>query len=259
MQAQLNGITLHYTDQGQGTPVLLAHAFPLAGRMWQHQIDALAGDYRLIVPDLRGFGASDAPAGPYRMEQYADDLAALLDALSLPQVVLGGLSMGGYIAFAFLRRHAARLRGLVLADTRATPDSDQAREGRETNAQLAENEGAAAIADKMLPNLLAPAASDEVKATVRGIIESNPPQGIAGALRGMGLRPDSSDLLASIQVPTLLLVGDQDGLTSPEEMRGMQSAIPNSRLVEIPGAGHLAALENPAAFNSALREFLQQL
>jgi pimeloyl-ACP methyl ester carboxylesterase len=257
MEAQINGITLHYDDQGQGTPLLLVHAFPMNSALWQPQLEALAGEARVIVPDLRGFGASEVPNGPYTMETFADDLAALLDQLQIEQVVLAGVSMGGYIAFAFWRRYASRVRALVLSDTRATADGDEARAGRESNAQLAETQGARVIADMMLPNLLSPTATTEVQNRVRDIIVSNQPYGIASALRGMALRPDSSDLLPSINVPTLLLVGSEDGLTSPDEMRGLQQGIAGSRLVEIPGAGHLPNFENAEEFTAALREFVR--
>ncbi len=257
MEAQINGITLHYDDRGQGTPLLLVHAFPMSSALWQPQLEALAGEARVVVPDLRGFGASEVPNGPYTMETFADDLAALLDQLQIERVVLAGVSMGGYIAFAFWRRYASRVRALVLSDTRATADSDEARAGRESNAQLAETQGARVIADMMLPNLLAPTATTEVQNRAREIIESNQPYGIASALRGMALRSDSSDLLPSITVPTLLLVGSEDALTSPDEMRGLQQGIAGSRLVEIPGAGHLPNLENAEAFTAALREFVR--
>jgi pimeloyl-ACP methyl ester carboxylesterase len=259
MEAQVNGIKLHYEDHGQGKAVLLVHAFPLAGAMWQQQVAALKGQYRLIVPDMRGFGASEGTPGPTTMETFADDLAALLDTLGIDKVVLGGLSMGGYISFAFLRRHADRLRGLILCDTRATPDTPEGKENRETTAQMVENEGARAIADKMLPVMLSPAAPDDLKTSVRGLIEQNSPQGIAAALRGMALRPDSSDLLPTIKVPTMVVVGSQDVLSTPKELHGLQAAIPGSRFVELGGAGHVANLENPEAFNDSVRDFLAQV
>jgi pimeloyl-ACP methyl ester carboxylesterase len=259
MQAQINGITLHYHDQGAGIPVLLVHAFPMNHALWQPQLDTLIGEARLIAPDLRGFGASEVPNGPYTMETFADDLAALLDQLQIERVVLAGVSMGGYIAFAFWRRYASRVRALVLSDTRASADTDEARTARESNAQLAETQGARVIADMMLPNLLSATATSEVQNRVRDIIVGNQPYGIASALRGMALRPDSSDLLPAINVPTLLLVGSEDGLTSPDEMRSLEQRIAGSRLVEVPGAGHLPNFENPDAFNAALREFLRGL
>jgi 3-oxoadipate enol-lactonase len=259
VQTEVNGITLNYRDQGQGTPLLLVHAFPLSGAMWQPQIDVLSERFRVIAPDLRGFGESTVPPGPYAMEIFADDLAELLDALNVERVVLGGLSMGGYIAFAFWRKYAARVQALVLSDTRAHADTEEGKAGRENNAQIAEAQGAGAIADQMLPKLLATDASPELQAQVRSIIERNSPQGIAGALRGMALRPDATELLPQISVPTLFLVGTEDTLTTPEVMREMQTAVPDSRLVEIPGAAHVAGLENPGAFNTALSEFLRTL
>jgi pimeloyl-ACP methyl ester carboxylesterase len=259
MEVQINEIMLHYHDKGQGTPIMLVHAFPMSSAMWQPQLEALASEARVIVPDLRGFGASEVPNGPYTMETFADDLAALLDHLQIERVVLAGVSMGGYVAFAFWRRYASRVRALVLSDTRATADSDEARAARESNAQLAETQGARVIADMMLPNLLAPTALPETQNRVRDIIVGNQPYGIASALRGMALRPDSSDLLPAINVPTLLVVGSEDGLTAPEEMRGLQQRIAGSRLVEVPDAGHLPNLENGEVFTEALREFVREL
>lgn len=259
METQVQGITLHYEEHGQGLAIVFVHAFPLNSQMWNPQISALAPDFRLIIPDLRGFGTSEVPAGPYTMEIFADDLAALLDQLEISQAVICGLSMGGYIAFAFLRRHAERVRALVLADTRATADIEPARVTREANAQLAETHGARAIADQMLVSLLTTDASQELRAHVRSIIEHNNPNGIAGALRGMALRSDSTELFSQIKVPTLLLVGDQDSLTPPSEMQSMREAIAHSDMIVIPGAGHISNLENPTAFNVALRDFLRRL
>lgn len=259
MEAIVNNIRLSYSDRGEGRAVLLIHAFPLSGAMWESQRNMLERHARTIVPDLRGFGASAVPDGPYPMETYADDIAALLDFLDVRRVVLVGLSMGGYIAFAFLRRYAARIEALVLADTRAGPDNATGKAGREENARFAEAHGAAAMAEKMLPNLLAPNASSEVRETVRRIIAENDPRGIAGALRGMALRPDSTELLPAIRVPTLLLVGQEDGLTAPDVMADMQQRIDGSQLVELPGAGHLSNLEQSEMFNTTLLSFLQRL
>lgn len=259
MEATINGVKISYEDQGQGPAVLLVHAFPLSGEMWQQQVFALSRQYRIIVPDMRGFGNSDVPPGPYPMETFADDVAGLLDTLGIEKVVLGGLSMGGYISLAFVRRHAARLRGLILADTRATADTDEGKASRETNAQMVEAQGAGAIADKMVPNMLSPSTPPEQQTYLRSIIERNTPQGIAAALRGMALRPDSSDLLPTIKVPTLVIVGEDDMLSSPDEVRGLHMAIPGSRMVEIGRAGHVANVDNPEAFNRALLGFLQTI
>ncbi len=262
MDAHMNGIRMAYEDRGAGPALLLVHSFPTRGAMWQEQVAALEADYRLLVPDVRGFGKSDVPPGPSTMEQYADDMAALLDVAGVEQAVVAGLSMGGYIAMALLRRHAARVRALVLADTRATPDTPEKREQRETDARLVERTGAAALAASMVPNLLAPGASSAVRARLRSLIEGNDPHGMAGALRGMALREDSTALLAAAGqngVPVLLVVGSQDALSPPAEMRGLQRSIPGSRLVEIADAGHMTNIEQPAAFTAALREFLAVL
>lgn len=254
---QIGDLPLAYRDEGSGEPMLLVHAFPLSGAMWERQIMAFAGRRRVIAPDLRGFGATPLGAEAVSMDRYADDLAGLLDALGIGEATLVGLSMGGYIAFAFLRRHRARLAGLILADTRPQADTPEGRDGREANARLVLAQGTSVLADKMLPGLLAPGASDAVKAEVRGLIEANRPEGVAAALRAMAARPDSTDLLPTIAVPTLVLVGSEDGLTPPPVARAMADLIPGSGFAEIAGAGHLSNLEQPEAFNIALRELLR--
>jgi len=254
----LNGIRVHYADEGAGPAVMLLHAFPLSGAMWGPQVEALRGRYRLIVPDLRGFGLSDAPPGPYSMEQQADDAVALLDQLGVERAALCGLSMGGYIALAIMRAYPGRVAALALCDTRAGADSEEGRAGREANARLAEERGPAAIADKLIPGLVAPAAPEELRAELRALIAANSADGIAGALRGMAQRPDSAPGLAAIGVPTLVVVGTEDGLTPPAEAQALHAAIGGSRLVEIAGAGHLSNMERPAEFSAALGAFLDE-
>jgi 3-oxoadipate enol-lactonase len=256
METNINGIRMRYEDVGSGPELLLIHAFPLSGAMWRPQVEALQGQYRLIVPDLRGFGGSDAPPGLYSMDEQADDLAALLDHLRVAQAVVCGLSMGGYIAMAFMRRHAARASALILADTKAGADGDEARAGREANARLAETEGAAAIADKMIPALVAPTAGQELRDELRSIILVNSPEGIAGALRGMAQRPDSAESLRAVAVPTLVIVGELDTLTPPAEASAITMAIAGSNLAMLPGVGHISNLEASAAFTTAMRVFL---
>jgi pimeloyl-ACP methyl ester carboxylesterase len=256
MEINLNGIRLRYEEAGAGPALLLLHAFPLSGAMWRQQVGALQGQHRLIAPDLRGFGGSDAPPDTYTMDEYADDMAALLDRLGLAQAAVCGISMGGYIAMAFLRRHAARASALVLADTKAAADSGEARAGRESNARLAETQGAAALAEKLIPGLVSSAAPQSLRNELRAMIAANPPTGIAGALRGMALRPDATPYLGAIDVPTLVIVGVEDGLTPPAEAAALQARIPGSQLLEIPAAGHLSSMEAPAAFSTALQMFL---
>ncbi|MFN8504945.1 alpha/beta fold hydrolase [Kouleothrix sp.] len=254
--ATVNGIALAYRDEGQGEPIVLVHAFPLSGAMWEDQIDALATRFRVVAPDLRGFGASARGSGMASLDQAADDVAALLDHLQIERATLVGLSMGGYIAFAMLRRHRARIARLVLADTRAGADSEEGRLGREQSAQLAEQNGAGAIAEQMLPRLLSAGASAAVRDEVRKIVVANDRAGIAAAQRAMAARPDSNSLLATIDIPTLLIVGAADVLTPPDEARAMQRAIAHSTLVEIAGAGHLANIEAPDEFSAAIEAFI---
>lgn len=250
------GSTLAYRDIGEGQPLLLVHGFPFSSAMWEPQISALRTVYRIIVPDLRGFGASELGQPPGSLRPYADDLIALLDHLGLERVALAGLSMGGYIAFEVVRQHANRLSALILADTRAGADTEEGKRGRETNALLAEKDGPAAVGEAMLPRLIAANAPDSLRTQIRQIIAANSSAGTAAALRSMAARPDSSDLLAGIRVPTLIIVGAEDQLTPPDQSRLMHAGIPNSQLVEIPGAGHLSILENPVLFNQAIETFL---
>lgn len=258
METNLNGIRMRYDDIGEGKAVVLLHAFPLGGAMWRPQMAALGEGYRLIVPDLRGFGGTDAPPGPYTMDELADDVAALLEYLGVARAALVGLSMGGYISFAFWRRHRDKVAAMVLADTRAGADTPEGKAGREANARLAEEEGAGAIADKMISALVAPGAAQGVRDELRSLILGNSPVGIAGALRGMAARPDSTTDLASISVPTLVIVGAEDGLTPPAEAALIGAGVAGSTVTIVPEAGHLSNLEQPEAFTAALRGFLAQ-
>lgn len=262
MFVHANGIRLAYSDQGSGLPVVFLHGFPLNRSMWAPQVAALSGSARVVTIDLRGHGESDAPLWRYSMEEFADDVAALLTHLGLAQVVLVGLSMGGYVAFAFARRHADRLRGLVLTDTRAQADTEEGRGGRFRVAQAAQAKGPGAVADLMLPKLLAPATLGSRPALVtqvRAMIESMSVSGIAGDLMAMADRPDSVSLLPSLACPTLVVVGEQDQATPVADARLMAERIPGARLELIPDAGHLPNLEQPALFNERLARFLASL
>jgi pimeloyl-ACP methyl ester carboxylesterase len=254
--ATINGIDVAYRDEGTGQPILFIHAFPLHSAIWERQIAAFSPHHRVIAPDLRGLGATARGSGAASLDQHADDLAALLGHLGIEHATVMGLSMGGYISFALWRRHRERVDALILADTRAGADSEEGKQGREKNAKLAEEQGPGAIADQMLPKLLSPNAPAALRDQVRGIIESNDRAGIAAALRAMAARPDSTSLLATINVPTLVIVGAEDALIPPSEATVMLNAIPGCRLAEIPGAGHLSNLEAPEAFNAHVAEFL---
>jgi pimeloyl-ACP methyl ester carboxylesterase len=259
---KIGGIELAWEDEGQGLPVVLLHAFPLNKGMWAEQKRALAHGYRLITPDFRGHGESAVVEEDSTMEQLADDVRGLLDELQLQRVVLGGLSMGGYVSFAFYRKYARRVAALILADSRATPDTDEGRQARYELAQLAEKEGAGAVAERMLPRLLGetthntrPAVVDQVRQLILG----TPAQGIASALRGLAARRDSTPLLPRIHCPVLVLVGSEDVLTPPPEAEAMARAIPQAELEIIPAAGHLSNLEQPEVFTRLLADFLFRL
>ena len=257
----VGGVTLAVEDRGLGRALLFVHGYPLDRTLWRHQLDAFS-TWRRIAPDLRGFGGSAAVRPEPNLARHADDLAAVLDACKVDQAIVCGLSMGGYITFEFLRRHRARVAGLILMDTKAEADGAEGKKGRDQAAALAEEKGAAAIADAMLPRLLAPGtaktAPTVVVAAREMMLRASVP-GIVAALRGMRDRADSTDLLAGIAVPTLALCGAEDVLTPPAGMRAIAERVRGARYVEVPGAGHLAPLEQPTAVNSAVVEFLNGL
>jgi len=263
--AKISRTTMAYVEQGEGVPVLLVHGFPLDHTMWDPQIKALAPQARVIAPDLRGFGGTALAPGDDQlgvsMGAHADDLAELLDAIGVREpIVLAGLSMGGYIAWQFVRKHGHRLRALVLCDTRAKADTDEARAGRIKMAENVMQQGASLAADAMQPKLFRKAAFDEqpeVVAAVRAVMERQLPTAIAAALRGMAARPDVTETLSHITVPTLVLVGAEDVISTPAEMKEIAAAIPGAEYVVIPNSGHMTTVENPAATNAALTRFVQ--
>lgn len=259
MKATINGIEIDYRDEGAGVPVIFVHAFPLNQRMWDEQFSGLRDRVRMISLDLRGFGNSDAPDGPYSIDEMAADVRGLMTALEIERAVLVGLSMGGYIVLAFFRNHPEVVRGLVLADTRAGADTEEARERRLRSAMKAEREGSRAIGEDMIPLLLGRTTLEtrpSVVEKVRAMIEGNSPQGIAGAQRAMAGRRDSINMLSVIDVPTLIVVGSEDALTPVAEAEGLYGGIRGARLRTIDSAGHLSNLEQPEDFNAALIDFI---
>lgn len=260
MLALINGVHLGHESRGTVGPVLvLLHAFPLNRAMWEPQMTDLCVDFRTVALDFRGFGESDAPDGPYSMEMLADDVKGLLDHLAVERVVLCGLSMGGYVALAFYRKYRELVQALVLADTRAGADPPEVRQGRYQMMEIARREGPPAVAERMLPRLLAPITFERDPALVervRKMMEAAPTTGLVGALAGMAERPDSTGLLPQIACPTLVVVGEHDAPAPPAEARTMAEAIPRARLEVIPEAGHLSNLEQPETFNQFLRDWL---
>lgn len=263
-RVRISTTELAYVERGDGAPILLVHGFPLDHTMWAAQIEALAPAFRVIAPDLRGFGQSplgrvDESAG-ISMEQYADELAEFVDALAIHEpLVLAGFSMGGYVAWQFVRKHGSRLRSLIQCDTRAAADTDEGRSGRLKMAEHVAEWGSGRVAEMMGPKLFAPRTFEtrpEVVAAVRTVVERTAPAAIAAAQRGMAARPDVTSMLPSIRMPTLVLVGAEDAISTRDEMRAIAAGIPGARFVEILTAGHMTTMENPAAVNDALLQFL---
>ena len=261
MKYTRQGISLEFDDIGNGVPLLFIHGFPFDRTMWRSQIAGLQLTCRVIAPDLRGFGHStDTDGEAVSMETYAEDLRALLDSLNVKQAVLAGLSMGGYIALAFLAQYADRVKGLILANTRATPDSETARQGRLNTANtVATSSSTSTVVESMAPKMLGPTAKPETAVAVRSMMAGQRSLGVTSALRGMAARPDRLALLPFIKVPTLIISGSADGLIPVSDSEAMQTAIPESRLIIIPEAGHLSNLEKADAFNDAVREFIGKL
>jgi len=258
-QVQIDNTTLAYTDTGSGRPVVLIHGYPFNRSLWNEQIAALSGSYRVIAPDLRGFGESDSSDGPSTMNRMAQDVALLLDHLGIPRVTIGALSMGGYVTFAFYKQFASRVRALILADTRAQADTGEAKQKRAQQAEKALSEGMAGIADAMLPKLLTPetvSKRPDIVKRVRDMMLKTKPEGAAAALRGMAERDDQTTL--KISVPTLIIVGAEDAITPVADSEKMNQAIAGSRLVVLENAGHVSNLERTEEFNEAMLDFLSE-
>lgn len=263
MRRQLTpDFAIYYDDAGSGEPLVLLHAFPLSRAMWQRQREALQNEFRVITPDLRGFGGTGAFGQTPSLEQMADDVAQFLDTFGLKQVVLGGLSMGGYVALAFARKYPDRLRGLILADTRAEADSDEGKANRDKMIEFARTHTSAEVFEQLLPKSLTEKTrreNAELVAEVRRIAGSQSISAVFAALQAMRDRPDSSDVLPSIRVPVLVIVGSEDGITPPAVAQAMVGRLPKAELATVTGAGHLSNLEQPEAFNTAVRGYLRSL
>jgi 3-oxoadipate enol-lactonase len=241
---------------------VLLHGFPLSRAMWRPQVEALQKSHRVIVADLRGFGGTSPFTGTPAVELMADDVAELLDALKVTEpVTLGGLSMGGYVALAFARRHPARLARLILADTRAEPDAAEGKANRDKMIEFLKTHSVADVFEQMLPKLVCDetrAKKPEVVEELRRIAAAQTPAGAAAALQALRDRPDAKPSLGTIKVPTLVIVGTEDTLTPPSAAETLANGIAGSRLEKIAGAGHMSNLEQPLAFNTALLGFLRR-
>ncbi|WP_248963245.1 alpha/beta fold hydrolase [Sphaerisporangium perillae] len=256
----VNGITVAYDDQGDGAPLVLVHGHPFDRSMWAPQVAEVAGPaWRVIVPDLRGYGESTVVPGATPLETFARDIAALLDHLGLREVVIGGLSMGGQIVLEFFRLFPERVRGLILADTFAQAETDEGKKVRNAMADRLLAEGMGPYAEEVLPKMVAPyniEALPGVAAHVLRMMRDAPVAGAAAALRGRAERPDYGDLLATVAVPALVVVGRDDEFTPVADAEFMHHRLPRSELAVIEGAAHMPNLERPEHFGHALRRLL---
>lgn len=257
-----NGILIGYDEYGSGTPLVLIHGHPFNRSMWDDQVKAFSSTHRVIVPDLRGYGETTVVPGKTTMETMAKDLAALLDALAIDRVILGGLSMGGQIVFEFYYQFPERVSALLLADTQAQAETEAGKVTRNTTAQRIIDQGMQSLVPEMLPKLLAAktfAERQEVVEKVRQMIIKTPPEGAAAALRGRAERRDYIPLLKSITVPTLIVVGSEDEYTPISDAELMHQGIVGSQLAIFPSIGHMPNMECPDEFNAAFRQFLDTL
>jgi len=262
MEMVVNGVRLAYRTAGSAEQpaLVLIHGFPLDSAMWDAQLAGLAQHCYVVAPDLRGHGESDVPPGPYSMDQHADDVAALMDALGIRRAVVAGLSMGGYVAEALWRRHSARISGLALIDTRANADTAEGKAGREAAIGRVRERGVSVLADEMLPRLLAPhrQGDTEIARTLEAMIKRQPAEGMIGALQAMRDRPDATILLTTVNAPSLVVVGEADAITPVNVSQEMEAALPDVRLVVVAGAGHMSPMEAPEEVNLALLDLVRR-
>jgi pimeloyl-ACP methyl ester carboxylesterase len=263
MFAEINGIRMYYEDRSSSDPtgvIVFIHGFPLNHSMWRQQLDYFAMRHRCIAPDLRGYGASfmtGATQDAWSMDVFADDVIALMDKLGIDKADVCGLSMGGYVAFAMWRKNRKRVRRLILADTKATGEPAEGKANRARQVELVKAQGARALADEMMPKLIAPASVKRFGNEVRHMIESTRADTITATLPALAARKDMSDWLRRVQVPTLIAMGEHDEIASMKDAQFMKDNIEKSEVAIIPDAGHLAPLENAPAFNDAMWKFLR--
>jgi pimeloyl-ACP methyl ester carboxylesterase len=259
VRATLNGAALAFVDEGLGMPLVFIHGFPFNRRVWQKQLEVFRSGYRVLVPDLRGFGASGGAGGPLTMERMAEDLHRLLMERHTGPAVVIGHSMGGYVALALAREHPDLIRGLVLVASKAGPDSPAAAAARLALAERVRAEGSQAVLAALGPKLLAPRRADPrlEQALLEGLLPLDP-EAAAGALAGMAERPDATPSLAALTMPALVVAGAEDALIPPRESERLAQGLPSANLVIIPGAGHVVAFEDPEAFDHALGTWLSR-
>ncbi len=261
MKIDTGELTLAYEDTGRGPAVLFIHGYPLGRRMWRPQLEALLGNMRLIAPDLRGHGDSDPVPGPYTIDMHADDCIDLLDALEVDEpVVVCGVSMGGYVALALQRLYPERVAGLVLVGTRGGPDDAEAKKKRDQAMAQARDKGVESIVESMLPKMFAPqnlTKKQAVLKTLDGVMRKTSLEGVLGDLAAMRDRPDARPHLKTIEVPTLVIHGQDDQAIPVAEGKALAEAIRGAQLLLMDDTGHLPSVEQPQLFNAALRDFVK--
>ncbi len=260
MKAEINNIEMNYEDTGEGTPVVFLHGFPFDRHLWTDQIALLKEHCRVITPDLRGFGESDAPEEEvYSMTQYAADIITLLDILQIEKAVIVGLSMGGYIALAIAEQYPERLLGLVFSNTHSAKDTAAKRQGRYNTAEKTNYDGIGFLVDDMLEKILSDSTLEEkrdVVEYVKQMMKRQRPAGVRGALRGMAERKDRTFILSEIQAPTMIIAGENDKLIPVIRAKAMAREIPHSHLEVIADTGHLPNLEQPELYNQVILRFI---
>jgi pimeloyl-ACP methyl ester carboxylesterase len=249
-------------DANSTNVLVWLHAFPVSSAMWRAQLEAAPAGWRMIAPDLAGFGGTTDHDGPPSIDDFARDVEQLLMSLDTGPVVLGGLSMGGYAAFAYHRFAPKRLRAMILADTRSAADTPAVRQARQAMLDVLDRRGATGVADEMLPKLLGATSRRtraDLESRVRALIEANSVEGLRRAIIRLRDRPDATPQLSQIQVPVLVIVGEEDAVTPIDDARALSTGMRDARLVILPGAGHLSNIENPDSFNAALRPWVAGL
>ena len=252
--ANVNGIQLAYERRGKGTPLVLLHGFPLDHHLWDEVVPLLMDTFDVVLPDLRGFGNSTMIDVPHSMDDYASDIASLLDQLNIQKAAIVGHSMGGYVALAFARLYPERVRGLGLVSSQVLADAPERKEGRYKSAEEVSKNGIGSVVDGMAPKFTN---DEKLQSYARSSMERQQPAAYIGALKAMAERIDSTPLLASFNFPVVIVHGDADALIPIDRAREVKQALPGAHLVEIPGAGHMPMMESAQKTAEALKHLAQ--
>lgn len=261
MRKYVNGIAVYKHGDRNNTPVIFIHGFPYNSSMWTQQIQKLKESYYCIAYDVRGLGETPPGDGQFTMEMFVDDLFSVMDSLDLDKPVITGFSMGGYITLRAAEREPDRFRALILCDTKAEADDDAGRIKRAGAIRTIDKEGLEKFTSEFVPMTFGDDAPQHIPESYSTTLEqatNESPTGVKGCLLAMAARTDTSSALSNIEVPTLLLVGEQDTLTPPSVMQAMHKKITGSDMVTIPEAGHMSPLENPEAVTQSIQEFLSR-